>query len=220
MRSRHQCSKCSPSFFKKKSGLSGCWYAFHIYLFICKTRLGRFEALSREWKETVKIPFLWNNNSITHHRAGYCPSSWGQFCSYGTSETEVASMLYFTSSPMAMGSFNGWINWRTDPPAGWGGAPTRRCNGGRVHVRLCPALAAKLFRVFAAIKMTTVICGDVAGWRPKGFCFLENLLLTSVSYGKRGQCCFSIDSHALRILQIDYWIEMWHVVRTWRISSE
>lgn len=37
---------------------------------------------------------------------------------------------------------------------------------------------------------------------------MENLLLTSVSYGKQGQCCFSIDSHVLRILQIDYWIEM------------
>lgn len=134
-------------------------------------------------------------------------------------------LLYFTSSPVVMGSSNGWKN-KSRYSGMMRRAHSRLSNSDRrasVSLRLSDCIllsTAKLFRVFAAIKMTTVICGDAAGWRPKGFRLMENLLLTSVFNGNSGQCCFSLDSHLKRISQIDYWIETLHVVKTWRITSE
>lgn len=70
--------------------------------------------------------------------------------------------------------------------------------------------AAKLFRVFAAIKMTTVIRGDAAGCR----LLFYGKFITDLHVLYEGQCCFSIDSHMKMILQIDYWSEALNVART------
>lgn len=111
---------------------------------------------------------------------------------------------------------------RADMAAWWGGALTSLSNSGRrasVSLRMsdCVLLStARLFSVFAAIKMTTVICGDAAGWR----LLFYGKFIADLRVLWELRCCFSIDSHIKRILQHDYRIETLHVVRAWQITSE
>lgn len=128
-------------------------------------------------------------------------------------------LLYFTSLRLAVlmvgknkSSYGGVMRWALSQPVT---VTEERAWASECQTASCSPLPSSS-GFSAAIKMTAVIRGDAAGCR----LLFYGKFITDLRVLYEGQHCFSIDSRIKRILQIDYWIEMLHVVRTWRITSE